>query len=194
MIQADATDVLFDKARTHRFFTDQPVGEDLLLRLYDLVKFAPTESNFCPMRLTFVTSQDGFDRVIEAAAPGNKDKIRSAPVVVIVAHDLEFNQNIPQLAPHMDAEAFAKNPANVLATKAVHNTWMQAGYLIMAARALGLDCGPMVGFDSEKINTSFYENSTWRASMLINLGYGVGGDQIRARGHRLSFDEACEIR
>ena len=85
MIQADATNTLFDMARTHRFFTDQPVGEDLLLRLYDLVKFAPTESNFCPMRLTFVKSKDGFDRVIEAAAPGNKDKIRSAPVVVIVA-------------------------------------------------------------------------------------------------------------
>ena len=180
-------------ARTD-FLRTNRLGEDLLLRLYDLVKFAPTESNFCPMRLTFVTSQNGFDRVIEAAAPGNKDKIRSAPVVVIVAHDLEFSQHIPQLAPHMDAEAFAKNPVNVLATKAVHNTWMQAGYLIMAARALGLDCGPMLGFDAEKINTSFYENSTWRASMLINLGYGVGGDQIRARGHRLSFAEACEMK
>ena len=194
MIQTDATDTLFDAARTHRFFTDQPVGEDLLLRLYDLVKFAPTESNFCPMRLTFVTSADGFDRVIDAATPGNKDKIRSAPVVVIVAHDLEFKQHIPRLAPHMDAEAFAKNPANVLSKKAVHNTWMQAGYLIMAARALGLDCGPMAGFDAEKINKLFYENSTWRASMLINLGYGEGGDQIPARKYRLSFDEACEIR
>ena len=126
MIQTDATDTLFDAARTHRFFTDQPVGEDLLLRLYDLVKFAPTESNFCPMRLTFVTSADGFDRVIEAATPGNKDKIRSAPVVVIVAHDLEFKQHIPRLAPHMDAEAFAKNPANVLVEKG-GSQYMDAG-------------------------------------------------------------------
>lgn len=194
MVQEDLIKVIFEAARTHRLFTDQPVPEQSLRKLYDLVKLAPTESNFCPMRLTFVTSADEFDKVIEAAAPGNRDKIHSAPVVVVVAHDLEFYSHIPKLAPHVDSEALAKQPPEVLLKKATLNTWMQAGYLVMAARSLGLDCGPMAGFDAEKINAAFYSQSTWRASMLINIGHGVGNDQIRARAYRLTFDEACEIR
>ena len=193
MTHPDYLNELFISARTHRFYTDKPVSNDLLHQLYEIVKLGPTESNFCPMRLTFVTSQESRQKVIDAAAEGNRPKIQSAPVVAVVAHDLEFHRHLPNLSPQLDAEAVASQPAEKLANKASLNTWLQVGYLIVAARSLGLDCGPMIGFNAAKIDDAFYANSSWRASMLINIGHGVGGDKIRDRSYRLTFDEACEI-
>jgi len=193
MTHPDYLNELFISARTHRFYTDKPVSNDLLHQLYEIVKLGPTESNFCPMRLTFVTSQESRQKVIDAAAEGNRPKIQSAPVVAVVAHDLEFHRHLPNLSPQLDAEAVASQPAEKLANKASLNTWLQVGYLIVAARSLGLDCGPMIGFNAAKIDETFYANSSWRASMLINIGHGVGGDKIRDRSYRLTFDEACEI-
>ena len=193
MTHPDYLNELFISARTHRFYTDKPVSNDLLHQLYEIVKLGPTESNFCPMRLTFVTSQESRQKVIDAAAEGNRPKIQSAPVVAVVAHDLEFHRHLPNLSPQLDAEAVASQPAEKLANKASLNTWLQVGYLIVAARSLGLDCGPMIGFNAAKIDEVFYANSSWRASMLINIGHGVGGDKIRDRSYRLTFDEACEI-
>ncbi|CAI8241187.1 MAG: malonic semialdehyde reductase [Planktomarina sp.] len=193
MTHPDYLNELFISARTHRFYTDKPVSNDLLHQLYEIVKLGPTESNFCPMRLTFVTSQESRQKVIDAAAEGNRPKIQSAPVVAVVAHDLEFHRHLPNLSPQLDAEAVASQPAEKLANKASLNTWLQVGYLIVAARSLGLDCGPMIGFNAAKIDEAFYANSSWRASMLINIGHGVGGDKIRDRSYRLTFDEACEI-
>lgn len=193
MTHPDYLNELFISARTHRFYTDKPVSNDLLHQLYEIVKLGPTESNFCPMRLTFVTSQESRQKVIDAAAEGNRPKIQSAPVVAVVAHDLEFHRHLPNLSPQLDAEAVASQPAEKLANKASLNTWLQVGYLIVAARSLGLDCGPMIGFNAAKIDEAFYGNSSWRASMLINIGHGVGGDKIRDRSYRLTFDEACEI-
>ena len=192
MSQTVNLDDLFTSARTHRFFTDQPVSEATLRALYDLVKFPPTESNFCPMRLSFVTSQPGKAKLLEAAAEGNKAKIESAPVVAILAHDLDFYKHLGQLAPHMDSDAVAARPAEALEKIAFQNSWMQAGYLILAARAVGLDCGPMIGFDKQKINAEFYTDSSWRVSMLISLGYG-SGQNMKDRGARLDFDTACQI-
>ena len=193
MTHPDYLNELFISARTHRFYTDKPVSNDLLHQLYEIVKLGPTESNFCPMRLTFVTSQESRQKVIDAAAEGNRPKIQSAPVVAVVAHDLEFHRHLPNLSPQLDAEAVASQPAEKLANKASLNTWLQVGYLIVAARSLGLDCGPMIGFNAAKIDEAFYANSSWRASMLINIGHGVGGDKVRDRSYRLTFDEACEI-
>ena len=192
MTQTANLDDLFTSARTHRFFTDQPVSEATLRQLYDLAKFPPTESNFCPMRLSFVASESGKAKLLEAAAEGNKPKIESAPVVAILAHDLEFHTHLGQLAPHMDAEQVAARPAEALEKIALQNSWMQAGYLILAARAVGLDCGPMIGFDKQKVNAAFYAGSSWRVSMLISLGYG-NGQNIKDRAARLDFDTACQI-
>lgn len=183
---------IFTQARTHRFFTDKPVSQDILHSLYELVKYGPTESNFCPMRLSFACSEEAKAKVMDAAAEGNKPKIATAPVVAILAHDLKFYQHIGVLAPHMDAEALAGRPAEMLEKKALLNSWMQAGYLIMAARSLGLDCGPMAGFDQDRINQDFFADSSWRVSMLVCLGYG-SGQNIKDRQTRLDFDTACQI-
>ena len=193
MLPLECVETLFSSARTHRFFTDKTISDNLLSELYQLVKNGPTESNFCPMRLTFVKSKEAFERVIEAAGEGNRPKIKSAPVVVIIAHDPKFHRHLLKLAPNLDAEKIAALPAKLLSKKSIYNTWLQAGFLIMAARSLGLDCGPMIGFDASKINEAFYSDKSWRASMLMNLGYGVGGDKIRTRAARLDFSEACEI-
>ena len=193
MLPIECLETLFSSARTHRFFMDKPISDDLLGELYELVKYGPTESNFCPMRLTFVKSQEAIERVVKAAGEGNRPKIKSAPVVVIIAHDLKFHRHIPKLSPNLDADKIAGLQDDVLSKKSIYNTWLQAGFLIMAARSLGLDCGPMIGFDAIKMNDIFYPNKSWRTSMLMNLGYGVGGDKIRGRAARLDFSEACEI-
>ena len=184
---------IFNEARTHRFFTDKPVEEALLKELYELVKSAPTASNFCPMRLVFITSDEAKAKLMDAVAEGNRAKIATAPVIAIVAHDLRFFDHIETLAPHMDKAILEAQPAELTAKQANNNTWLQGGYLILAARALGLDCGPMAGFNPAKTNELFFGDSTWRASFLLSLGYG-SGETIRDRAPRLSFDEACEIK
>ncbi len=192
MTHPDYLETLFLSARTHRLFSDKPVSDDVLHQLYEIVKHGPTESNFCPMRLTFVTSSEAHEKVVDAAFDGNKPKIMSAPVVAILAHDLEFHSHLPTLAPHLDAAALAARPPEFLIKKATQNSWLQAGFLIVAARSLGLDCGPMAGFDADKINAAFYSDSSWRVSMLISLGHGTG-ENIRDRAARLTFEQACEI-
>ena len=183
---------VFEDARTHRFFTDQPVPDDLLKTLYETMKFAPSASNTCPMRVLFVTSDDARAKLLEAVGDGNKLKVASAPAVGVIAHDMEFYKHLGTLAPHLDPESFAAQDEAKLKMQASNNTWLQGGYFILAARALGLDCGPMSGFNPTKVNELFFEGSSWRASFLLSLGYG-SGENIRDRAPRLSFDEACRI-
>ena len=183
---------VFEDARTHRFFTDQPVPDDLLKTLYETMKFAPSASNTCPMRVLFVTSDDARAKLLVAVGDGNKPKVASAPAVAVIAHDMEFYKHLGTLAPHLDPESFAAQDEAKLKMQASNNTWLQGGYFILAARALGLDCGPMSGFDPAKVNELFFEGSGWRASFLLSLGYG-SGENIRDRAPRLSFDEACRI-
>lgn len=192
MIEQQVIAQLFTEARTHKAFLDKPVAEETLRRLYDIAKFAPSASNLCPMRIVFATSDEARQTVINAAAPGNRPKIDSAPVVAVIAHDSQFHQHIGTLAPHMDAAAYAAQDAAKLEQVAIENSWLQAGFLIAAARALGLDCGPMSGFDKTAIDDGFFSGSNWRADFLLNIGYG-DGDQLHPRGHRLGFDEACLI-
>ena len=183
---------MFEDGRTHRAFIDQPVEDSLLFRLYDLAKIAPSASNLCPMRITFVKDVTQKQKVIAAAAEGNKAKIESAPVVAIIAHDAKFYDHVEILAPHMNADAFRQQETEKLEQIAVENCWLQAGFFIAAARSLGLDCGPMSGFDKAKIDEGFYQGTSWRSNLLMNLGYG-DASKLHPRGHRLNFDEACSI-
>ena len=183
---------MFIEGRTHRIFKDRPIDESLLHRLYELAKIAPSSSNLCPMRISFVVSTKQKQKVIDAAAEGNKPKIESAPVVAIVAHDTRFTDHIEKLAPFMNAETFRQQSEEKLKQVAIENSWLQAGFLIAAARALGLDCGPMGGFNKAMIDNTFYKDSSWRSNFLMNIGYG-DETQLHPRGHRLSFDDACSI-
>ena len=192
MTSSDFMASVFEDARTHRFFTDQPVPDDLLKTLYETMKFAPSASNTCPMRVLFVTSDDARAKLLEAVGDGNKLKVASAPAVGVIAHDMEFYKHLGTLAPHLDPESFAAQDEAKLKMQASNNTWLQGGYLILAARALGLDCGPMSGFNPAKVDELFFGGSSWRASFLLSLGYG-SGENIRDRAPRLSFDEACRI-
>lgn len=183
---------VFEDGRTHRAFIDQPVQDSALFRLYDIVKLGPSASNLCPMRITFVKSAAQKQKVIEAAADGNRPKIESAPVVAIIAHDTTFYNHIEKLAPHMDADAFRRQDRAKLEQVAIENCWLQAGFFIAAARSQGLDCGPMSGFDKARIDEAFYQGTSWRSDLLMNLGYG-DASKLYPRGHRLSFDEVCSI-
>ena len=129
---------------------------------------------------------------MEAVGDGNKPKVQTAPVVAVVAHDMEFYKHLGTLAPQLDPESFATQDEEKLRMQASNNTWLQGGYLILAARALGLDCGPMSGFNPAKVNELFFADSSWRASFLLSLGYG-SGNNIRDRAPRLAFDDACRI-
>ena len=183
---------VFIDGRTHRQFSDKPIEESQLHQLYKLAKIAPSASNFCPMRISFVMSKIEKQKVIDAAAEGNKSKIDSAPVVAIIAYDTHFYDYTEYLAPHMDADAFRRQEQTRLENIAFENSWLQAGFLIAVARSLGLDCGPMSGFDKAKIDDSFYKNSSWRSLFLMNLGYG-DNSKLHPRGNRLSFEQACSI-
>ena len=183
---------IFTEARTHRFFTDQLVEDNILKQLYEVVKNAPTASNTCPMRVTFVKSAVEKAKLLEVIAEGNKPKAATAPVIAIVSYDMKFFDHLDNLAPHLDKSNFAQMSEDAIRTQASNNTWLQGGYLILAARALGLDCGAMAGFDRERTNKLFFNNSSWRAAFLLSLGYG-SGKNIRDRAPRLLFEDACKI-
>ena len=183
---------VFEEGRTHRFFKDKPVEESVLHQLYEMAKIAPSASNLCPMRISFVVSEEQKKKVIEAAAEGNKPKIESAPVVAIIAHDTKFYDHVETLAPHLDADAFRRQDKAKLDEIAIENSWLQAGFLIAAARTLGLDCGPMSGFNKAKIDETFYGDTSWRSNFLMNIGYG-DTSKLHPRGYRLTFEEACSI-
>ena len=184
---------IFTEARTHRFFSDKPVDDAVLQQLYEVMKFAPTASNICPIRLVFVKSSAAKAQLMEAIAEGNKPKAATAPVIAIIAHDTKFYDHLDKLAPHLDKANYEAMPEDALSRMASHNTWLQGGYLTLAARALGLDCGAMAGFNQAKTNELFFEGSSWRASFLLSLGYG-SGENIRERAPRPSFEDACQIR
>ncbi|MDW5416920.1 malonic semialdehyde reductase [Iodobacter sp. CM08] len=191
-IDAKACAQLFTEARTHNAWQDQPVSDELLQQLYDLLKWAPTSANAAPARFIFVKSPEAKAKLKPSLSEGNIEKTMLAPVTVIVAHDLEFYEQLPALFPQADAKSwFAGNEAAINST-VQRNGSLQGAYLIMAARALGLDCGPMSGFDQAKVDEAFFAGSQWRANFLINLGYGDKA-QLYPRNPRLDFAQACRI-
>lgn len=186
--------LLFTEARTHAAWLDRPVPDDLLERLYALVRMGPSGGNAQPLRLVFVKSPEAKERLRPALMPGNVDKTMSAPVTAIVAFDARYYDKLPQLFPARPEtrDRIAGMPEALRDQLGIHSALLQAGYLILAARALGLDCGPMGGFEPAKVDAAFFPDSAWRSLLLVNLGYG-DRDKLFPRLPRLSFEEACRI-
>ncbi len=192
-LDAASLDQLFLAARTHNRWLPQPVDDAVLRELYALARMAPTSANSQPLRLVFVTSREAKGRLRPALAPANVEKTMTAPVTAIVAHDLEFYEHLPALMPHVDARAwFASKPAAQLERDASLGSALQGGYVMLAARALGLDCGPIGGFDHAKVDEEFFPDGRWKSNFLINLGYGDPAG-LHPRNPRLAFDDACRI-
>ena len=184
-------DVLLMEARSHNKWTDKPVTDEQIHRIYDILKFGPTSANSSPARFLFLRTPEAKQRLAPALSSGNLDKTLSAPVVAIVAYDPRFYEKLPQLFPHnLDARSWFTSNEGLAATTAFRNGTLQGAYLIMAARACGLDTGPMSGFDNAKVDDIFLADRGWRSNFLVNLGYG-DPEGLFARSPRLSFDEAC---
>ncbi len=188
----DALDQLFRTARTHNRLTGD-VSDETVHALYELVKMGPTTANASPARFVFVKSPGAKKRLEPALDEGNREKTMSAPVTVIVAHDMAFFEKLPYLFPHTDAKSwFDTKPDDQLETIALRNGSLQGAYLILAARALGLDTGPMSGFDNAKVDAEFFRGTRIRSNFLVNLGQGDPA-HVFARSPRLPFDEAAQI-
>ena len=188
----DALDRLFRTARTFNAFLDRAVTDDMLRRVYDLARMAPTSANSNPARFVFVRSKEARDRLAPALWPGNREKTLAAPVTAIVAYDLEFHERLPHLFPHVDARSWFTGKQDHILTTAFRNSTLQGGYFILAARALGLDCGAMSGFDNAKVDAAFFPDGKWRSNFLINIGFG-DASKLLPRHPRLTFEEACRI-
>ncbi|MCX7514457.1 malonic semialdehyde reductase [Frateuria sp. STR12] len=188
-----ALDQLFRTARTYNAFLPKPVDDAILHRLYDLAKFGPTSANSSPMRVVFVKSPDAKAKLSPFLSEGNRAKTIAAPVTAIIANDHAFYEKLPQLFPHADARSWFAGNQPLIDTTAFRNATLQGAYVIMAARAVGLDCGPMSGFDNAGVDAAFFAGSTVKSNFLINLGYGDASRDLFPRSPRLSFDEACAI-
>lgn len=186
------TEQLFTEARTQNGWLPTPVSDDTLRQLYELLKWGPTSANCSPARFLFVRSPEAKERLVACMAPGNQQKVREAPVTVVIGMDRGFPDTLPRLFPHTDARSwFAGNPALIEST-AFRNSSLQGGYLILAARALGLDCGPMSGFDAAKLDAEFWAGTTVTTNFVCSLGHGDPA-KLFPRSPRLAFDEACRI-
>ena len=185
-------DLMFRAARTHIVWLDKPVSDAQLHQIYDLMKWAPTSANCCPARIVFVRSAAAKQRLLPAMAPGNVEKTRTAPVTAIVAYDLEFYEKLPALFPQADARSWFAGNQPLIDTTAFRNGTLQGAYLILAARALGLDAGPMSGFDNAKVDKEFFPDGKIKSNFLINLGYG-DHTKLFPRNPRLPFAEAAQI-
>ena len=205
----DAMDIIFRNARTHNVWLDKPVSDALLREVYDLAKWGPTSANTTPARFVFIRTPAEKERLLAAVAPGNVEKTRQAPVTVIVGYDMEFYKQLPKLFPAAAAqmgEHLSKLPPAGIEAHAFRNGTLQGAYFILAARALGLDCGPMSGFDNAKVDAEFFApgrlagvstdgSSGWnnvKSNFICNLGY-ADHSKVYPRNPRLSFDEACKL-
>jgi len=191
-ISKDALDQLFRKARTHSAWLPEPVPTKLLHEAYELARLGPTSANGSPVRFVFLTTPGGKARLQPALAPGNVDKTMAAPVTVIIAWDTEFHKHLPRLFPQADIRSYFAGNKPLIEENAFRNSSLQAAYFILAARALGLDCGPMSGFDADKLNAAFFPDGKWKVNLLCNLGYG-DPSKLHPRNPRLNFEEASVI-
>ena len=193
MLDDRALDTIFRTARNQNGWLDRAVSDDLLRRLYELLRFGPTSVNCQPARIVFVRGREAKEKLRPALSSGNLDKTMAAPVTVIVAYDLAFFEKSPMLFPHTDAKSWFDGKSDAeLTTIALRNGSLQGAYLLLAARALGLDCGPMSGFDNAKVDAAFFPGTRIRSNFLVNLGHG-DRSSIFPRSPRLGFDEACRI-
>ncbi len=192
MTQTVSLATLFTEARTHNGWIDKPVTDAELQQAYDLAKWGPTSANCSPARIVFVRSAAEKEKLVACVSAGNAEKTRTAPVTAIIGMDMAFYDKLPQLFPHADARPwFVGNQAMIDAT-AFRNSSLQGAYFMLAARAVGLDCGPMSGFDADKVNAAFFAGTSVKANFICNLGHG-DATKLFGRSPRLSFDEACKI-
>ena len=191
-LDASALDIIFRQAHTHNAFSG-PVTDDDLMSIYDVMKWGPTTANSTPARFVFVRSPEAKEKLRPALDKGNLAKTMAAPIVVIVAYDLEFYEKLPKLYPQADARSwFVGKPPEHIQTHAFRGGTLQGAYFLLAARALGFDCGPMSGFSNSLVDAAFFSGTAWKSNFLINLGHGDPA-KVRPRNPRLTFDEACRI-
>jgi 3-hydroxypropanoate dehydrogenase len=191
-ISSDTLDQLFRHARTHSAWLPKRVPVEVLREVYELARWGPTSANSSPARFVFVESAAAKARLLPALAAGNVEKTKAAPVTVIVAWEAEFYEKLPQLFPQADMRSYFVGNQPLIDETALRNGSLQGGYFILAARALGLDCGPMSGFDAAKVNAEFFPDGKWKVNFLCNLGYG-DHSKLYPRNPRLEFDEACRV-
>ena len=192
MLDDDGLDLIFRAARTHNGFTPAQVSEALLREVYDLAKWGPTSANATPARFLFIVSTEAKDKLAPAMSAGNRAKTLAAPVTVVIGYDTKFYELLPDLYPRdTTARSWYENKPDV-ETVALRNSALQGAYLILAARALGLDCGPMSGFDAELVNKTFWPEGRIKANFMCNIGYGDDA-RVHARSPRLAFNQACQV-
>lgn len=193
ILEDQALDTLFREARTHNKWQDRDVSETLIKAVYDLMKYGPTAANSCPARFVFVKTPEAKEKLKPYLDAGNVAKTMAAPVTAIIAYDIKFYDQLPKLFPHEPgARDWFAGKDQKIAESALRNGSLQGAYLIMAARSLGLDCGPMSGFNAEGINKAFFADGQYRVNFLCSIGYG-DPSVLFPRSPRLSFDEACEV-
>lgn len=193
MIDEAALDTLFRKARTHNGWLDKPVTDQQLQQIYDLMRWGPTSANCSPARIVFVRSKEAKERLRPAMSAGNVEKTMAAPATAILAYDLKFYDQLPRLFPHNpEARSWFADDPKAAQTGAFRNGSLQGAYFIMAARAVGLDCGPMSGFDNALVDEVFFPGGQVKSNFLCNLGHG-DSTHLHPRGPRLTFDEVCDV-
>src|ERR1700730_4494153 len=191
-ISQEALDQLFREARTHSTWLPEPVPVELPRKAYELARLGPTSANGSHARFAVLTHPGSHGSLNTVLAPGNVYKTMAAPVTVIIAWDTEFHEHLPKLFPHADVRSYFVGNKPLIEENAFRNSSLQAGYFILAARALGLDCGPMSGFDADKLNAEFFPDGKWKVNLLCNLGYG-DPSKLHPRNPRLNFEEASVI-
>lgn len=192
MLNEEGQNLLFNEARTHNAWLDKPVSDELLKAVYDLTKMAPTSANCQPLRVVFVKSEEAKAKLKPCLAEGNIDKTMQAPVTAILAMDMNFHDQLPKLFPHADAKSWFEGNTKMIEDTAFRNSSLQGGYFILAARAAGLDCGPMSGFDSEALDKAFFSGTSFKTNFICNLGYG-DKQALHPRSPRPDFHEFCKI-
>ena len=192
MLAQSDLETLFFNARSQNGWLDKEVSHQTLIKLYDLLKYAPTAANCNPARFVFVKSKSAKQRLKPCLNEGNVEKSLTAPVVAIIAYDLEFYQKLPKLFPHTDAKSWYENDPKTAKHTSYMNATLQGAYLIMAARALGLDCGPMSGFNKQQLDQEFFSDGQFKSIFICGLGHG-DSTKLFPRSPRLDFTEACTI-
>ena len=191
-LSEEALKQILTEARTHNVWLPEPVSDESLVEIYDLMKWGPTSANSSPARIVFVKSKEAKEKLLPCMAEGNVEKTKAAPVTAIIAQDMEFYEKLPKLFPFADARAWFAGNKPLIESTAFRNSSLQGAYLIIAARSLGLDCGPMSGFDNAKVDAAFFQGTTWKSNFVCNLGYG-DVSKLYPRAPRLDFNEACKI-
>jgi 3-hydroxypropanoate dehydrogenase len=192
MLSNKTLDILFKTARSHKGWLDKGISNDQIHQIYDLLKFAPTSGNCCPARFTFIQTAEAKNRIKPSLDEGNIDKTMQAPSVVIISYDTKFYESLPILSPHNDAKSFYEGKDKIIKNTAEFNSALQGAYFMIAARSVGLDCCPMLGFNKEKLNQEFFPDKKNKAIFICGIGYG-DESKLRPRAPRLDFEEVCNI-